>query len=258
MTPREEAIARLRAALDRDSTCAWAIAPESVAHLLAAYDEAIANTSLPGYERLVAERDAAQERVDLDVDEFRRIKAEIDNLRCGLPPLTEDSARTLYALIAGICDRAVAAGRQRVPLIVQRDKAEAERDTARAALAETERERDRARADLAAIKAQQDEVLRAELLSLGRYSIEQKPNMVAIKARIERQMGRLAERRLAEGAPWGIDGQRDPDHPCDMFRNGKPSERNTCEGDGHALCNECGHYRMREPDRQPKPAGGAS
>lgn len=117
MTPREEAIARLRAALDRDSTCAWAIAPESVAHLLAAYDEAVANTSLPGYERLVAERDAAQERVDLDVDEFRRIKAELDNLRCGFPPLTEDSARTLYAVVAGICDRAVAAGRQRVPLI---------------------------------------------------------------------------------------------------------------------------------------------
>lgn len=150
MTPREEAIARLRAALDRDSTCAWAIAPESVAHLLAAYDEAVANTSLPGYERLVAERDAAQERVDLDIDEFRRIKAEIDNLRCGFPPLTEDSARTLYAVVAGICERAVAAGRQRVPLIVQRDKAEAERDTAKDLLAETERERDRARADLVA------------------------------------------------------------------------------------------------------------
>jgi len=91
--------------------------------------------SHPKHEKAARERDAAQERVDLDIDEFRRIKAELDNLRVGLPPLTEDSARSLYAVVAGICERAVTAGRQRVPLIVQRDKAEAERDAARAELA---------------------------------------------------------------------------------------------------------------------------
>lgn len=58
-------------------------------------------------------------------------------------------------------------------------------------------------------------------------------------------------------AAVGIDGQRDPDHPCDMFRNGKPSERNTCEGDGHYLCNECGHFRCDPPEQSGQPASGA-
>lgn len=84
-----------------------------------------------------------EERVDLDIDEFRRIKAELDNLRVGLPPLTEGSARSLYAVVAGICDRAVAAGRQRVPLIEQRDRAKRERDAAKI---EAEQQRIRAEA----------------------------------------------------------------------------------------------------------------
>ena len=54
--------------------------------------------------------------------------------------------------------------------------------------------------------------------------------------------------------PVGINGQRDPDHPCDMFRNGEPSERNTCDGDGHYLCNECGHYRCDPPEQSGQPA----
>jgi len=53
--------------------------------------------------------------------------------------------------------------------------------------------------------------------------------------------------------PVGINGQRDPDHPCDMFRNGEPSERNTCDGDGHYLCNECGHYRCDPPEQSGQP-----
>lgn len=54
--------------------------------------------------------------------------------------------------------------------------------------------------------------------------------------------------KACDKGPFGINGQRDPDYPCDMFRNGKPSENNTCEGDGHYLCNECGHYRCDPPE----------
>lgn len=70
MSPREEAIARVRAALDRDSTCAWAIAPESVAHLMAAYDEArkereeyraVVARQIEDKRRLLAERDEARQ-----------------------------------------------------------------------------------------------------------------------------------------------------------------------------------------------------
>jgi hypothetical protein len=93
---------------------------------------------------------ALEERVDLDIDEFRRIKAELDNLRVGIPPRNEDSARSLYGVVAGICERAITAGRQRVPLIEQRDKAERERD---AALSEAAKQRMRAEIAEAELKA---------------------------------------------------------------------------------------------------------
>jgi len=63
---------------------------------------------------------AVRERVDLDVDEFMRIKAELYNAHLGMEGKTQEmTARLVY----GLCDRAVAAGRQRVPLIEQRDRA---------------------------------------------------------------------------------------------------------------------------------------
>lgn len=83
--------------------------------------------------KLRTERDAAQERVDLDIDEFQRILAELADLRDGIP--RPDAGRSLYACVKGLCDRAIAAGRQRVPLIGQRDRAEAERDALKAKLA---------------------------------------------------------------------------------------------------------------------------
>lgn len=69
MSPREEAIARVRAALDRDSTCAWAIAPESVAHLMAAYDEAC------------KEREEYRAVVARQIEDKRRLRAERDEAR---------------------------------------------------------------------------------------------------------------------------------------------------------------------------------
>ncbi|MGH9462243.1 MAG: hypothetical protein ACRD1X_13555 [Vicinamibacteria bacterium] len=35
----------------------------------------------------------------------------------------------------------------------------------------------------------------------------------------------------------GMDGVRDPEAPCEVFRNGTPFGR--CETDGHYLCDEC-------------------
>lgn len=72
-----------------------------------------------------AERDAAQERVDLDVDEFRRIMSLLDG-----------ESLTLASEIQGLCDRAIRAGRQHVPVIEQRDAAVQERDSLRAQVAE--------------------------------------------------------------------------------------------------------------------------
>lgn len=69
MSPREEAIARVRAALDRDSTCAWAIAPESVMHLMAAYDEAC------------KEREEYRAVVARQIEDKRRLRDERDEAR---------------------------------------------------------------------------------------------------------------------------------------------------------------------------------
>lgn len=44
-----------------------------------------------------------------------------------------------------------------------------------------------------------------------------------------------------QSSPVGIAGQRDPDHPCDVFLPGAPS--GSCYGDGHYLCNECEEYK---------------
>lgn len=74
----------------------------------------------------MVERDAAQERVDLDVDAFLRIKADLDNLRVGILPKDEAGAKAMFNIVACRCDRAVIAGRQNVTLIEQRDRAEQE------------------------------------------------------------------------------------------------------------------------------------
>lgn len=70
-----------------------------------------------------AEIEKLQERIDLDVDEFQRIKAELDPLLVGLHGTMPEA---ISKCVAVICDRAITAGRQRVPLIEQRDRAEAE------------------------------------------------------------------------------------------------------------------------------------
>ena len=36
----------------------------------------------------------------------------------------------------------------------------------------------------------------------------------------------------------------EPDHPCDMFSPGKPTNGG-CQGDGHYLCGECGLFDER-------------
>ena len=117
-------------------------------NLRAARDAAIARA-----EKAEGELAAVKERVDLDIDEFRRIKAELTDLRVGRPPLTDDSARSLCGVVAGICERAITAGRQRVPLIEQRDKAERERD---AATSEVAKQRMRADSLLAALESLRD------------------------------------------------------------------------------------------------------
>jgi hypothetical protein len=82
-----------------------------------------------------------QERVDLDIDEFRRILSELDGLRVSIP-LTPESGKVLYDLVDALVLRATTAGRQRVPLIEQRDRAEKERDDAKAKLADALEKRD--------------------------------------------------------------------------------------------------------------------
>lgn len=39
---------------------------------------------------------------------------------------------------------------------------------------------------------------------------------------------------------FGMPRVRDPDHPCDQFEPGDPSVTNSCQGDGHYMCLECG------------------
>lgn len=84
-----------------------------------------------------AELAAVRERVDLDVDEFRRIKAVLHDAYCGL---LGSQIEVMAREIGGLCDRAIAAGRQRVPLIEQRDRAveEAREQRIRAESAEAE------------------------------------------------------------------------------------------------------------------------
>ena len=79
------------------------------------------------------ERDAAQERVDLDVDEFLRIKAEMGDWLVGI--IRVDSVQSMAQVIEALCDRAIKAGRQHVPVIDQRDRAEKERDRLKAQVA---------------------------------------------------------------------------------------------------------------------------
>lgn len=48
---------------------------------------------------------------------------------------------------------------------------------------------------------------------------------------------------------FGQDGVRDPDAPCDGFKNGKPGD-GTCETDGHYLCMECVEMSLGAPRRR--------
>lgn len=78
-----------------------------------------------------AEIAALRERVDLDVDEFRRIRAELGDAGDGILGVRAQAAAKC---VFGLVDRAVAAGRQRVPLIEQRDRAERRASLAQARL----------------------------------------------------------------------------------------------------------------------------
>lgn len=51
-----------------------------------------------------------------------------------------------------------------------------------------------------------------------------------------------------EPKPWGVPGNRDPDHPCEVYspRKWRPGDWNDCQTDGHALCVECCH-RIPDP-----------
>jgi len=113
---------------------------------------------------------------------------------------------------------------------------------------------DQAAKEIATVTAQRDELLRAAVRVLNTSpktcgsDTRQLDHFDACT-----DLGIVVERfaaveQASDSGPVGINGQRDPDFPCDMFRNGKPSENNTCEGDGHYLCNECGHYRCDPPE----------
>lgn len=49
--------------------------------------------------------------------------------------------------------------------------------------------------------------------------------------------------------PVGVDGERDPLHPCTLFAMGEP--RGDCWGDGHYMCQECTEYDPNRPERYP-------
>jgi hypothetical protein len=55
--------------------------------------------------------------------------------------------------------------------------------------------------------------------------------------------------------PVGVPGNRDPDHPCDIYspRPLRIGDFADCQGDGHYLCQECCHL-----DRSPFPDGEQS
>jgi hypothetical protein len=55
---------------------------------------------------------------------------------------------------------------------------------------------------------------------------------------------------LAAGSTFGADGVRDPDYPCEHFRNGTPAGE--CESDGHYLCKECRELVPRDDEEQDK------
>lgn len=58
------------------------------------------------------------------------------------------------------------------------------------------------------------------------------------------ERGQRWDRLIAEinGHPLvGTDGIRDVNAPCEMFENGTPSVGNTCETDGHYVCDDCAH-----------------
>jgi len=63
----------------------------------------------------------------------------------------------------------------------------------------------------------------------------------------------LAAAPPAETQPrFGAPGVRDPEFPCDQFDPGMPEIGNTCETDGHYLCQECGRRRLPDDEAQPQ------
>lgn len=89
-----------------------------------------------------AEASALRDHLDLMVDEFRRIKSELRDLADGI---RVENAPSIVSVVYQLCDRAVEASRQRVPLIVQRDRLASSVNERVQRIAELERERDELR-----------------------------------------------------------------------------------------------------------------
>lgn len=45
-------------------------------------------------------------------------------------------------------------------------------------------------------------------------------------------------------------GVRDTQFPCEMFDYGQPDRLNTCESDGHYMCQECKHLKLKDEDEE--------
>lgn len=90
------------------------------------------------------------DRLRAEVERLR-IKAELRNSFDGIG--VTESQRMTAILVYGLCDRAMAAGRQRVPLIEQRDRYQRERDEARAQAADLSDEVSRLRATVEQLRA---------------------------------------------------------------------------------------------------------
>lgn len=44
---------------------------------------------------------------------------------------------------------------------------------------------------------------------------------------------------MAKVIDSSLDGIRDDEHPCKMFKAGYSSNESDCQGDGHYMCQEC-------------------
>lgn len=57
--------------------------------------------------------------------------------------------------------------------------------------------------------------------------------------------------RPGDPKPWGVPGNRDPEHPCTAYEPRRPhwTDWKDCMGDGHCLCRGCCHL---DPKRDEK------